>query len=70
MRNERDPHKHADADRVLAALARLSATEILGDAAAVGSQTEHAVRRAEKAVAHADSLVADRHPSDRRPRRD
>jgi len=56
-REENDPTKRAEANRLLAALARLTAADANADAEAVHAQSEQAVNHAARAVARADSLV-------------
>ena len=57
QRGGRDPDKRADADRVLAALARLAAAENVTEAGAVRSQSQQARGRARKAIARGQALL-------------
>jgi hypothetical protein len=62
--DEPDPHRRANVDRTLAALARLTAAENLSDAEALQGQTKQTIRRAEKSLARSDSLIGNQPPPD------
>jgi hypothetical protein len=55
--DEHDPFRRASTERVLAALARLTAAELHSEFKAVRGQSQQAQRRAKAALERADSLV-------------
>ena len=55
--DEQDPVRRAGAERVLGALARLTAAELRDEAQAVHGQSQQAQRRARAALERADSLI-------------
>jgi hypothetical protein len=56
-RDQPDPDKRAEADRALAALARLTATKTTNQAAALQAQSAQAVRKTQQTNARSEALL-------------